>query len=108
MKFIADENLGIQVPKYLQNLGFDIVSVTEVAQGKPDADILALANTAGRVLITLDKDFGELVYREKLIHTGVLLLRLKDESVENKKRILLRELLSGKNFTNKFTVVREK
>ena len=108
MKFITDENLGIRVPTYLQNIGFDIVSVTEIAQGKPDADVLTLANEEGRIIITLDKDFGELVFKEKLIHTGVLLLRLKDESIENKKRILLRELRSGKDFMDRFTVVREK
>lgn len=105
MKFITDENLGIRVPKYLVGLGFDIVSVKEIAQGAPDTDILELANTQGRILITLDKDFGDLVFKEKLIHTGVILLRLKDESVENKKKVLLRELSSKKKFENKFTVV---
>lgn len=105
MKFIADENLGIKVPKYLASLGFDIVSVKEIAQGVPDTDVLELANKEGRILITLDKDFGELVFKEKLIHTGVILLRLKDEFVENKKKVLFRELKSKKKFENKFTVV---
>ncbi len=84
MKFIADENLGIKVPDYLKNLGFDIVAVTQIARGDPDKKVLEIANKQGRVLITLDKDFGELVFKEKLIHSGVILLRLKDESVDNK------------------------
>ena len=105
MKFIADENLGIRVPKYLKSLGFDIVAVKEIAQSRLDADILDIANKEQRILITLDKDFGELVFKQKLIHSGVILLRLKDESVENKEKVLLRELKSKKKFENKFTVI---
>lgn len=107
MKFIADENLGIKVPKFLQSLGFDIISVKLLIPGKLDQDVLALANKEKRILITLDKDFGELVFKEKLIHFGVILLRLKDESVENKKKVLLKLLQSRKNLKGKFTVIRE-
>ncbi len=107
MKFITDENLGIQVPQYLKDLGYDVISATEVALSKPDSDILAIANKEGRILLTTDKDFGELVFKEKLIHSGVILLRLKDESVENKKKVLLRELTSDKDFTGKFTRIRD-
>ncbi len=107
MKFITDENLGVRIPRFLKSLGFDIISVTEVALSHPDTDVLALANKENRILLTTDKDFGELVFKEKLIHSGVILLRLKDESVENKKRVLLRELKSGKNFEGKFTRVRD-
>lgn len=107
MKFITDENLGIQIPKYLKSLGYDVISVIEVALSKPDTDILTIANKENRILLTTDKDFGELVFKEKLIHNGVILLRLKDESVENKKKVLLRELKSGKEFEGKFTRIRD-
>lgn len=107
MKFIADENLGIKVPDYLKNLGFEIVSVTQIARGDPDKKILEMANKQGRILITLDKDFGELVFKEKLIHSGVILLRLKDESVDNKKIVLLKALRSKRSFQGKFTVIKD-
>ncbi len=107
MKFITDENLGVKVPRYFRSLGYDVISATEVALSKPDTDILDIANKENRILLTTDKDFGELVFKEKLIHSGVILLRLKDESVENKKKVLSRELKSGKNFTGKFTRVRD-
>jgi len=107
MKFIADENLGIRVPRYLKSLGFDIVSVKELIPGKSDQDVLLLANKQKRILITLDKDFGELVFKEKLIHEGVILLRLKDESVENKKKVLLKLLKSKRKLEGKFTAVRD-
>lgn len=107
MKFIADENLGSEVPKFLCSLGIDIIAIAEVAPGKPDPDILSLANSEQRILVTLDKDFGELVFKEGLAHFGVILFRLKDESMENKKKILLKALKSKQDFTGKFTVIRE-
>lgn len=78
-----------------------------MALSKPDTDILSIANKDNRILLTTDKDFGELVFKEKFVHSGVILLRLKDESVENKKRVLLRELKSDKDFAGKFTRVRD-
>ncbi|MBI2011521.1 DUF5615 family PIN-like protein [Candidatus Daviesbacteria bacterium] len=107
MRFITDENLGVKVPEFLRSLGYDVISATEVALSKPDIDILNLANKENRILVTSDKDFGELVFKEKLVHEGVILLRLKDESVENKKKVLLRELKSGKDFKRKFTRIRD-
>ena len=107
MKFITDENLGIKVPDYLKDLGFDIVSVAQIARGDPDKKVLEIANKQGRILITLDKDFGELVFKEKLIHAGVILLRLKDESVDNKKRVLSKALRSKRNFQGKFMVIKD-
>lgn len=107
MKFITDENLGIQIPNFLKNLGYDVISAIEVALSQPDIDILKIANKTNRILLTTDKDFGELVFKEKLIHSGVILLRLKDESVENKKKVLLRELSSGKTFGGKFVRIRD-
>lgn len=107
MKFLTDENLGVQIPLFLKSLGYDVTSVTEVALSRPDIDVLAIANEEKRILLTTDKDFGELVFKEKLVHFGVILLRLKDESVENKKKVLLRELKSGKNFEGKYTRVRD-
>lgn len=72
----------------LRLLGFDIKSIIEVSKGITDAKVLSLANKEGRILITSDKDFGELIYFEKMIHKGVILLRLRDQSSRNKIRIL--------------------
>ena len=108
MKFIADENLGSEVPKFLRSLGIDVIAVAEVAAGEADPNVLSIANSQQRILLTLDKDFGELVFKEGLIHSGVILFRLKDESIENKKKILLKVLKSKKKFFGEFTVFREK
>jgi len=104
MKFLTDENIGFKVIKPLRNLGFDIESILENHKGADDTTVLSLANQENRILITTDKDFGELVYVNKLIHSGIVLLRLKNDSSENKLKVLnsllkthLKEL--GKAFT---------
>jgi len=59
-----------------------------------DDKILGLAASENRMVITMDKDFGELVYRSGLVHCGVLLLRLEDaradEKVKTVEKILTR------------------
>lgn len=88
MKFLADENIGFEIIKSLRKSGFDIKSILEANRGINDAIVLSLANKENRILITTDKDFGELVYINKFIHSGVILLRLKNDSSKNKLKIL--------------------
>lgn len=106
MKFLADENLGVKIPRYLQSIGIDIISVKDSLSGISDKSVLKLANKQKRILITLDKDFGELVYKEGLIHSGVIYLRLKNQSYENKKAILEKLFKSKRNFEGKFTKIK--
>lgn len=73
-----------------------------------DDSILKKANTEKRILITNDKDFGELIFRKQKIHKGVILLRLKDEQTVNKISVLKRLLKHYKNrLINNFIVVTE-
>jgi predicted nuclease of predicted toxin-antitoxin system len=53
-----------------------------------DADILQRAVSDDRIVVTNDKDFGELVYRSGQEHRGVVLLRLRDERAANKARVM--------------------
>ena len=108
MKFIADENIGFEVILPLRQLGFDIKSVLETNPGGDDAIVLSLANRENRILITTDKDFGELVYVAKLINSGVILLRLKNDSSKNKLKVL-KSLFNSrlKELKKTFTVVTE-
>ncbi len=108
MKFLIDENLGIKVPQYLRSLGFDIISISELSPGIADQKVLNLANTENRILITQDKDFGELVFKEGLLHSGVILLRLKNDSIDNKKKVIEQALKARKDYSNKFTVIKDK
>ena len=66
MRILADENVPRPVVLGLRDAGRDVVWVREVARGMPDVGVLAMATGEQRLLVTGDKDFGELVFREGL------------------------------------------
>jgi predicted nuclease of predicted toxin-antitoxin system len=88
MKFVVDESTGVAVVEYLRDAGHDVVAVSEAMPQGDDRDIMAEAATTTRILITNDKDFGELAFRSGQTHHGVLLLRLHDESPTNRIRVV--------------------
>ncbi len=59
-----------------------------------DKEILELAQKEGLILLTNDKDFGELVFRQKCLNNGIILFRVKGED-SRQKSILIRKLLMG-------------
>jgi predicted nuclease of predicted toxin-antitoxin system len=105
MKFLIDAGVGKKVEEFLKDSGYDVKSMRLIDIRAKDVDILGLAVSEGRMLITMDKDFGELVYNSKMLHSGVLILRLEDSTGKDKaetvKRIL--EGFSDK-IENKFCV----
>ncbi len=77
MKFLLDQSSDARLVPYLRSLGHD---ATRIAQdyppGLPDAEVLAIAHREGRILITDDRDFGELIFSRGWQHSGVIYLRL--------------------------------
>jgi predicted nuclease of predicted toxin-antitoxin system len=88
MQFIVDESTGSAVVHYLRNAGHDVLAVAETMPEADDSDILARALSEERILVTNDKDFGELVFRGRQGDHGVVLLRLHDESAANRVRVV--------------------
>lgn len=88
MQFIVDESTGASVIEYLRKAGHDVLAIRETLPQALDSDILTLAETEERILVTNDKDFGDLVFRSGKTHHGILLLRLRDERRQNKIRII--------------------
>lgn len=77
MRFLANENFPGSAVTALQATGHDVVWVRITAPGARDPDVLAWAAREGRILLTFDKDFGELARRSALPRLcGVILLRL--------------------------------
>jgi predicted nuclease of predicted toxin-antitoxin system len=75
MNLLVDESVDRQIADRLRRDGRDVKYITEIAPETSDDIILRRANLDGALLITADKDFGELVFRQKLLHAGVLLVR---------------------------------
>ena len=106
MKILADECIEASIVKALRNEGFLIKHVSEIELGLSDDDILAEANNEGAILLTSDKDFGELVYRQGKANHGVILLRLHGLPSETKTGIIVDALLKHSNdMIKRFTVV---
>ncbi len=76
MRLLADESVDGPVVARLRSDGHEVAWIAEDTPGLADDAVLARAFQSGIVLLTADKDFGELVYRHRLPHAGVLLLRL--------------------------------
>ena len=87
----------------------DIESTSETKRGLTDSEILKLAYEKNKIVITFDKDFGQLVFRNEEKTKGVILLRFKP-SLPNKILELLTEILFQPDFIpiSKFTVIHEK
>lgn len=77
MKLIADENVDRAIVLQLRADGHDVSWISELSPNVSDEVVLEQAIHLGAILVTEDKDFGELVYRRKLAHLGVILLRLE-------------------------------
>ncbi len=109
MRFLVDECTGPAVARWLRSLGHDVYSVfDDESRGTDDADVIKKAYEEDRILITNDKDFGEIVFREGTLHHGIIFLRLSNERSPNKIE-RLRVLLEGNadNLQDQYVVVTE-
>ncbi len=75
MRFLADESCDFAAVHALRAAGHDVVAVSEVARGAVDSVVIELARSERRVLVTEDKDFGQLVFAAARQSSGVVLLR---------------------------------
>lgn len=94
VKLLADEGIDRPVVEALRNVAWDIKYILEISPGIPDDEVLALANSEQRVLLTQDKDFGELIFRLRSIHSGVILIRLEGFNPGQKAEIVS-QVLAG-------------
>lgn len=75
MRFLADESCDFAVVRTLREAGYDVTAAAELLSGAPDAVVAGLAVDEARVLLTEDKDFGQLVYATGHATSGVVLIR---------------------------------
>lgn len=90
MKVLADESVDAAVVRELRYLAYEVKYIAEMDPGLSDDLVLRRANDAGAILLTADKDFGELVFRERLMTKGVVLIRLQGLSAQRKATIVAR------------------
>jgi predicted nuclease of predicted toxin-antitoxin system len=106
VKFLADESVDFAIVKSLRDLGYDVSYITEMSPGISDSEVIEIASSQSRVLITGDKDFGTLTFRNKMISQGVVLYRLSGFSNEEKAQHVTSVISEHEaSLTGSFTVI---
>lgn len=107
MNFLANENFPLNSIKLLKNAGYNVASVIEDTPGAKDHDVLERAHAEKRIVMTFDRDYGELIYKHKLLAPdGVVYFRFDPSTPEEPAKILLDIIERGKtSLSGKFTVV---
>jgi hypothetical protein len=108
LKLLANENFPGDAVAALRARGPDVMWIRTEAPGISDENVLALAMTEQRILITFDKDFGELAFRRKLPATsGIVLFRIEPSSASHIAAFAVRALESRTDWTGHFSVIEE-
>lgn len=88
MNLIADESVDFNIILHLRKNGYMVFSISEDSPGISDDAVLKIALEKESIVLTEDKDFGELVYRFKRKNMGIILIRLIGVEVEVKLKII--------------------
>ena len=88
MNFVADENVDQPIVTRLRAAGHTVLAIVEMEPSISDETVLDIANEREMVLLTGDKDFGELVYRDRRYTFGIILIRLAGLTATAKAEIV--------------------
>jgi predicted nuclease of predicted toxin-antitoxin system len=108
-KFLANENVPTEAVELTRLNGLDLAWVREIAQGAEDDTVLALSLTEGRVLVTFDKDFGDLAFHQgKQATCGIVLLWPRVRNPDYVAQFMLAVLTHPVTWEGHFSVARER
>ena len=106
MQFLANENFPLDAEVEARRLGDDVAWIRTEAPGNKDRDILSRAVTERRVLLTFDKDFGDLAFQfGPPAHCGIVLFRLQASSSTALANLVATALQSRSDWAGRFSVV---
>ena len=109
MKLPADEGVDGPIVAQLRSDGHEVWYVAEMAPGIPDEMVLDIANQEPAILITTDKDFGELIFRQQRLSPGIVLIRLAGIPAREKAALVSEVLRDhGGELEQAFTVLTPK
>jgi predicted nuclease of predicted toxin-antitoxin system len=107
-KFLANENMPGDAVATARRAGVDITWVRDISPGISDDEVLALALSEGRVLVTFDKDFGEMAFEQgKTATPGVILLRPRLRSPDHVAQFTVSVLTQPVDWGGHFCVAQE-
>jgi predicted nuclease of predicted toxin-antitoxin system len=107
MMFLANENVPLDSVYTLRAAGHDVAAIILDSSGAKDPDVLARATKEGRIILTFDRDYGELLYKHgKPAPVGIVHFRF-DPIVSEEPAATLLTLIADRNFSleGKYTVI---
>jgi predicted nuclease of predicted toxin-antitoxin system len=106
LRILADENIfGVTVDA-LKKLGHNVVWACIDLPGESDEALLRIAAADSRLVLTLDKDFGDLAFKQKLpAPHGVILLRVHGLSDEGATEVLIQAVVTRNDWSEYFSVI---
>ena len=109
MRLLANENFPQDAVDALRKNGHDVAWIREDARGSLDEQVLARAQDEKRVLVTFDKDFGELAFHAKLPATlGIILFRIVPRSSQHIAQVAVQALESRSDWEGHFSVIEDR
>ena len=103
---LADENVNNNLIISMRKAEYDVFSIREMMPSIDDEKIAALSLQPPRIIISQDKDFGEIVYHKNLKVSGVILLRYLQQDYNVIEKKLLSYLAAHLNESvGKFIVI---
>jgi predicted nuclease of predicted toxin-antitoxin system len=106
VRFLADECFDARVTARLRDAGHQVAEVRGRWAGSGDEAVVALALRTRRVILTRDKDFGDLVVRHRLRCAGLVLVRYRHGDAAAAADALLRLVaVEGEALTKSFVVM---
>jgi predicted nuclease of predicted toxin-antitoxin system len=85
MNFLFDQSADFRLISHLRQLGHDVAAISRYyPPGLADEDVLAIARQERRILVVADRDFGELIFHQQLVHAGVIFFRLPGVNLQTK------------------------
>lgn len=110
MNFLANENFPLASINRLRNANHNVASVLEDSPGARDHEVLSRAQREKRIILTFDRDYGELLYRQNLAGpSGIAYFRFDPATPLEPAEILLELVaMEGISLTGKLTVVERK
>jgi predicted nuclease of predicted toxin-antitoxin system len=85
MRLLLDENVEYRLAGWLRAQGHDVTAIAyDYPASLKDREVLAIAHRERRILLTNDRDFGELIVRHQQQHAGVIYFRMPAATAEEK------------------------
>jgi predicted nuclease of predicted toxin-antitoxin system len=108
MRLLANENFPLDAVEALRQRGHDVAWIHTDAPGSNDRQVLAWAQREDRILVTFDKDFGELAFRARIPNpSGIVLFRISMPSSARIAQVAVKALESRTDWSGHFAVVED-